>query len=140
MFIVLIPLTRPSVMLGPAGSGRPRRPAKAPRRQRRGNEPPGAPCRRSLHLDATRTRRRRPATARPAGRIGPDPVAGGPTRTHVRLGRLRESGMGGGCSESNHLPSQNTSDQRARQLPPCSRRERVPDWAGVMSCGGEGTR
>ena len=45
----------------------------------------------------------RSATTLPAGRIRPDPVAGSPTRTHrshVRLGRLRESGRGGDCSES----------------------------------------
>ena len=30
----------------------------------------------------------------PAGSIGPDPVAGGPTRTHVQLVRLGESGRG----------------------------------------------
>ena len=74
----------------------------------------------------------RPAIARPAGRVGPDSVAGGPTRTQVRLGRLRESGRGGGCSESDHLPSQNVSSQRAHQLPtyqhpPCSRGESVLD-------------
>ena len=45
---------------------------------------------------------RRPATARPAGRVGLDPVTGGPARTHVRLGRLGGRGRGGGCGESGH--------------------------------------
>ena len=37
------------------------------------------------------------ATARSPGRVVtvPDPVAGGPTRTHERLGQLGESGTGG---------------------------------------------
>ena len=46
----------------------------------------------------------------PACRIGSDPVADGPTRTHVRLRRLGESkrkAWTGGCSESSHLPNQN---------------------------------
>ena len=48
----------------------------------------------------------RPATTWPAGPLRPDPVAGSPTQTQVRVGRFGEFGRGGGCSESDQLPSQ----------------------------------
>ena len=85
---------------------------------------------------------RRPATARPASRVGPDPVEGDPTRTHVRLGRLVESGMGGECgSERDHTVTGKTcptvSGQQAHQLlpPPMP-----PTGAGIVPGGSEGTR
>ena len=56
----------------------------------------GAPCHRSP-LGCDSDTMACPATeGRPAAF---DPVAGGPTRTQVRLKRLRESDRGGGCSE-----------------------------------------
>ena len=76
---------------------------------------------------------RRPPSARPAGRVGRDPVAGGPTRTHVPLRRLGEGERGEGCSEGNHLPSQNVSGQQAHHYqhvpspPPGATRALVED-------------
>ena len=55
-----------------------------------------------------------PAPAWPTGLVRPDPVAGGPTRAHVQFRRLGESGRGGGCSESDHIPSQKLSGQQAQ--------------------------
>ena len=58
-----------------------------------------------------------------AGRAGPDPVAGGPEGTHMRLGRSGESRRVGGCSESD-----------------CRQLEGVLDRGREVPGGGEGTR
>ena len=87
-----------------------------------------------------------------AGRVAPDPVASGPIQAHVRLGRLGGSGRGGGCSESDHLPSQNVSSQAeptGHQLVAITTTTHADDaadvktsstGAGVVPHGGAGTR
>ena len=48
------------------------------------------------------------------------------TRVLVRLGWVGKGGRGGGCGESNHLPSQKVSGQQAHQLhPPPARPPRL---------------
>ena len=49
---------------------------------------------------------------------GSDTTAWPAGRVQVRLGWVGKSGRGGGCVKSNHLPSQNVSDQQAHQLYP----------------------
>ena len=73
----------------PPALGRPCRPSLAPRRPLQGNELPGRRC--TYRAPSVSVR---PATTWPAGPVRPDPVAGSPTQTQVRVGRFGEIGRG----------------------------------------------
>ena len=117
-------MTRPSVMLGPAGLAAQTCPGAAPATTGQRAPRPAAPrvaalsTRMRLGYDGLRPAWRRhgeagrPRLARPV-RLPSNKNARGP---------LGESGRRGGCSESDYLPSQNVSGQQAHQLPPPPRR------------------